>query len=727
MRIGIILHPYGEKQPGGLPRIISGWAEALLSVDQENEYIIFLKEKPKELPKLPGKNWRVEVLGPGRFWLDRLKDASQADTYLFNTPVLPFFWRPPRAVVIALDYPYKYLPAGSLTVWLKRKFISWYHKRSLRRADHIIAVSHSTKNDTVKFFDIDPDKISVVYHGYKKICDVPENNVHIPEKYFFFAGTMKERKNVLNIIKGYEEFYRAHPGAEERLLLCGKNEGEYYEKLLAYIHDHHLDDRVRFTGHLNESQLSFVYRRASALVFPSIIEGTGFPILEALSCGIPVITSNIFGPAELGGNGAALLINPYSFKEIGEAMARIVFEPGIREKLLSNAVTQLKQFSWENTGRETLEILKKSPLKFCFLLHNVKPHNGGGVLARQIISRLQGELKPSIQVLTAEKSNFPGEEIVFSRRWFLSLKRLWKMFREIRKADVVHAFDVFPYGFIATLFSIGSRAKVVITCNGTGSIRYLYMPFHFPLARFAYRHADVLVSISHFTRDEILKRVPGLTFQIIHPGIDLNMFRAPHEEYFEKIKRYEPYILSVGSIRFRKGYKWSIPAFHQTLKDFPDLKYVIIGKKYTDKEYTRLKKLVKDLNLEEKVFFIENVETDEELAAYYHRAKLFCLMSFNVGHDVEGFGIVFLEAAAAGIPVIGSKGCGAEDAMINGGNGLLVPEDDIAGFGKAIISILGDKNRYEKMSETSREFVKDFSWDKKIAQYLEVYRNLGRK
>ncbi|TSC66956.1 MAG: group 1 glycosyl transferase, partial [Parcubacteria group bacterium Gr01-1014_73] len=417
MKIGIILHPYGEQKPGGLPRIIFGWALALLSVDQKNEYIIFLKEKPVTPPDLPGKNWRMEILGQGSFWLERLRQKTLCDVYLFNTPVLPFFWWPPRSVVITLDYPYKYLKAKNLKERLFRQFIGWYHKRSLRRTDHIIAVSHSTKNDTVKFFGVSPDKISVVYHGFKKICELPEQAIVLPEKFFLFAGTMKERKNVLNIIKAYKLFVEKQPEVLERLVLGGKNEGEYYEMLRRFVVKNNLTDKVFFTGHLNENQLSFAYLRATALIFPSLVEGTGFPILEAMSCGVPAITSNIFGPAELGANGAAILINPHEPKEIAEAMEKITSSDVLRAALVEKSSEQLKLFSWDKTGRETLGILEKiTAPKICFLTHNVKTQNGGGVLARNIISRLKIVLPASVQILTAEASGFPDELPLFSKR-----------------------------------------------------------------------------------------------------------------------------------------------------------------------------------------------------------------------------------------------------------------------------------------------------------------------
>ena len=358
MKIGIIMYPYGERQPGGLPRIIFGWTQALLSVDRENEYLIFFKEPPKAAPALSGNNWSTFVLGTGRFWLDRLRSAPQADVYLFNTPVLPFFFKPRRSVVIALDYPYKYLKANGLRERLFRLFVSWYHGRSLRRADHIIAVSESTKRDTVRFFGIPPEKITVVYHGFTDICALPEEPLPLPEKFFFFAGTIKERKNVLNIVKSFELFRTEFPGAIHRLVLAGKNEGPYYEAVRAYIRERKLEEHTVFVGHLNERELSFVYRRAEALIFPSVVEGTGFPVLEAMNCGVPVITSNIFGPSELGGN-AALLVNPREPAEIAVAMERLAHDPNFRKERIRLGFEQVKHFDWKNTGTETLQVLKR--------------------------------------------------------------------------------------------------------------------------------------------------------------------------------------------------------------------------------------------------------------------------------------------------------------------------------------------------------------------------------
>ena len=360
MRIGIIMHPYGEKNPGGLPRIIFGWAKALLSTDHANDYLIFFKEEPKALPALPGDNWTPHVLGSGRFWLNRLKWFPEADVYLFNTPVLPFLWKPRRAVIIAQDYPYKYLKARNLSEYLSRSFISFYHGYSLRRADHIVAISESTKRDTMRFFNIPERKITVVYQGFTDVCALPETGVSLPEKFFFFAGTIKERKNVLSIVKAFTILRSRVPGCVHKLVIAGKAEGSYYEEICVYIKEHGMTNEIIFLGHLNENQLSYAYKRAEALVFPSLIEGAGLPVLEAMACGIPVITSNSFGPSELGGNGAAVLIDPRSPEDIASAMERIILDPSFRQERVRRGLEQSKRFSWNTTVRDMLSVLTRT-------------------------------------------------------------------------------------------------------------------------------------------------------------------------------------------------------------------------------------------------------------------------------------------------------------------------------------------------------------------------------
>lgn len=356
MKIGVVLHPYDEDKPAGLARGILGFTRGMIGTDTDNDYILFVKKQPRVMPDLPGQRWRLAVLGTGLLWLRRLRQAPQADVYLFNTPVLPLFWKPRRAAVLAWDYGYLVSPPDSLRDAVRKRLVYWYHWWSFRRADHVIAVSESTQRETMRLFGVPERKISVVHCGYKKICDASEAPVTLPEKFFLFVGVVKERKNVMNIVNGFALFHTAHPGYH--LVIGGNPAGEYADTVRARIAELGIGSTVHFLGHLNDGQLSYIYRRAVSLVFPSIVEGFGYPVLEAMDCGIPVITSNRSSLAEVGGD-AALLVDPHSAQAIAEAMTRIADEPGLREDMIQRGAAWKQNFSWDRAGKEIVAILSQ--------------------------------------------------------------------------------------------------------------------------------------------------------------------------------------------------------------------------------------------------------------------------------------------------------------------------------------------------------------------------------
>ena len=358
MKIGIVLHPYGEDQPAGLARTIFELTKGMLAVDSENEYVIFLKHKPRVMPELPGVNWKVYILGEGLMWLRRLKKGPVCDVTVFNTPVLPLFYKPKNAVVLALDFAYYYFPPAGFKARMLNWFTFWYHKRSLGRADSIVAISEATKKDMVHLFGIAPEKIHVVLCGFKDVCKITEKEIRLPEKFFLFVGVMKERKNVFNVVRAFAAISKKY--SEYMLVLGGRAEGAYVEEMKRYIREQGIESRVQFIGHLNDGELSYVYRRAYALVFASFIEGFGYPVLEAMACGTPVVTSQSTSLGEICQNNSALLVDPARVDEIAGAMERMITQPNLREELIRNGREQAKKFSWEKAGREMVEILNQA-------------------------------------------------------------------------------------------------------------------------------------------------------------------------------------------------------------------------------------------------------------------------------------------------------------------------------------------------------------------------------
>ena len=394
-------------------------------------------------------------------------------------------------------------------------------------------------------------------------------------------------------------------------------------------------------------------------------------------------------------------------------------------------------------------------MKVLFLTHNLRQDNGAGVFSHRLIEGLKKELDIEPVVFTSEE---------YPKLW----REIFKIRREIKKCDIVHALDGYPYGAVAYIASFGLRKKIIITAVGSGAIIYLYKPIYSFFVKRAYRAADKVIAISRFTKDEILKKMPNLAISVINHGVDYEKFqenglaRANESFHFSRspsvraqgttqsrpaalsaqggtvpaprakpvqrlVGSAQPYILGVGSLRWRKGYHRSIEAFAKVANVFPDLNYVIVGKKYDEAYYNRLKLEIRDLKLEGRVIILDNIDREEELIQLYKNAELFCLMAQTAHRDLEGFGLVFLEAAAAGLPVVGTKGSGVEDAVLDGKNGVLLDDPrDVNGCAEAVIKILKNKNLAPEMSKESLELARNSRWESKIAEYVSIYNNLNK-
>lgn len=375
------------------------------------------------------------------------------------------------------------------------------------------------------------------------------------------------------------------------------------------------------------------------------------------------------------------------------------------------------------------------------LTHNLKDDNGNGVLSLHVFRGLHNGLGAEVMALTTVGSGVPFEKSILYPNKLKLIAALPRIRRIIKDCDVVHALDAYPYGIVAGLAAYGLKKKIIVTAVGTGSIQLLYH-HHWPgtqLVKWSYRQAARITAISRFTRDSILRQMPELRIDVINPGVHYEAFAVKGGEEKDADARItvrgstgenygvddlRPYILSVGSIRWRKGYKVSLKAFALIHEQFPELKYVIVGKRYAEKYYEELLRIIRELHLEQSVVILDRVDTFEALRALYRNAELFCLLSQNFGHDVEGFGIVFLEAAAAGLPVVGSIENGIEDAVEDGINGFLVNCRDEKGFADKIMAIVGDRRLHAEMGKASLARAKVSSWDRRNAQYQELYRKL---
>ena len=375
-------------------------------------------------------------------------------------------------------------------------------------------------------------------------------------------------------------------------------------------------------------------------------------------------------------------------------------------------------------------------MRICYLNHDLKDNTGAGrfflSLYESLIHR-QPDMEST--VLTSEASGHKLDNPIIKSGKFGLLFSIPKIRNVLKKYDIIHALDGWPYGFIAVLASVGLNKKIIITAIGSGAVQPLYNPFLKPLIKWAYRRADKVVAISRNTKKEIQKFLPNLEIEVINHGVNYEKFQNESADIPQNIKNLKPYILSVGVLKERKGYEYSIKAFLKIAQKYPNLNYVIFGWDYTasNAAYSRLKKIVSDLNLSDRVIFAAYDQqkgfgrksvSNEELIGLYKNAELFLLLPQDVNKDIEGFGLVFLEAASCGLPVVSSLGTSAEDAVSDGRNGILVNSKNTDEAGEAISRILSDKELRAKFSDESIKFAKEMSWDKAAESYQKVYNQI---
>lgn len=358
MTIGLVA-PYNQNKPAGFERTTLGILQSALTADKENSFVIYTK-KGSGLRQLLADFSRAQVieLAFGRLWKDiGLFFARKSEVYIFIGQPVPFFFVPKKYAVVVYDFAYRRLPVSTLAGKLTRAVMDWLTRISFRRAQKVIGISQATIDDAVLLYGLDPKKGAVMYPGFFDVSQATSERISIPEKYFLCVGTVKKRKNTLRVVESYAAFKNNHPAY--KLVIAGKydQENEYAKKMFEFIRRHNLNNDVIILGHVRDEQVAYLYQNAFALVFPSLLEGFGYPILEAMSGAVPVITSNSSSLAEVAGQ-AAILVNPENTAEIELAMNKLAEDSCFREEIIKKGKERVKLFSWERTGRIFLETVK---------------------------------------------------------------------------------------------------------------------------------------------------------------------------------------------------------------------------------------------------------------------------------------------------------------------------------------------------------------------------------
>ncbi|HEX3246752.1 MAG TPA: glycosyltransferase family 4 protein [Chloroflexota bacterium] len=363
-----------------------------------------------------------------------------------------------------------------------------------------------------------------------------------------------------------------------------------------------------------------------------------------------------------------------------------------------------------------------SNLRLLWLCSDLESSNGWGSYARGLAESLIAR-GVNLRILVSRHqtdSSLDGAEVIPCLTSPLApmdrpTALVWNAYQMARwrgDSDLIHAI-VEPY-------ALGARtpgaAGHIITLHGT----YAVAPFREGmLTRWAFaralRTARKVVCVSQYTRSRLLEKIDLPDVCVIPNGAKLPQDVTPAPR-----SRSAPLLLGVGAVKRRKGYHVTIEAVSQLKDEFPSLKYAIVGDT-SDRRYVEsLRRQIGDLHLEQQVT-LEGRLDDAELRALYREASIFVLTPVNTGVAFEGFGLTYLEAGAYSLPVIGSLGCGAEDAIIDGETGYLVPQESPEQIAALIRSLLLDPGLAESLGARGQEHARSFAWDHVAESYLDVY------
>ncbi len=334
---------------------------------QHPEYhFIFFFDRPYEKEYLFSDNITPVVLSPPArhpflwyIWFEwaipKALKKYEVDVFL-STDGYGSLRAPVPTVLVMHDLAFEHFPEQ--IPFLPCRFLQYFAPKYAQKAQHIATVSHYSKQDLVKRYGISPSKITVTPNAASNVFQPiasPKRKAEIQvqyaqgEEYFLFVGAIHPRKNLSKLLAAFDSF-KKRTGASTKFLIAGRKAWNSHEALNTY-ETMVFQEEVVFLGRLDLSVLIEVIGSALALTFPSVFEGFGLPVLEAMHCDVPVITSNVSSMPEVAGE-AALLVNPFEVESIVGALCKIHEQAEIKQQLIEKGRLQRLKFSWQNSADE---------------------------------------------------------------------------------------------------------------------------------------------------------------------------------------------------------------------------------------------------------------------------------------------------------------------------------------------------------------------------------------
>jgi glycosyltransferase involved in cell wall biosynthesis len=375
MKIGIEAQRIFRKKKHGMDMVALELIKNLQIIDKENEYFIFVKPDEGNSVIKETLNFKIIELdgGPYPTWeqiaLPKAAKKYGCDLLHCTSNTAPFFTDIP---LITILHDIIYMESSCFSILNSsastyQKFGNIYRKlivpHIVKKSKKVITVSNFEKNRISEFFGLKDDyKLGAIYNGvsehFKAVTNKEEikrvkEKYNLPAKYFFFLGNTDPKKNTKRVLKAFSDYLK-QTDSNHKLVMLDYDTIEL-SKLLIEINDTELIHDIILTGYVVNTDLPAIYSQCDIFLYPSIRESFGIPMLEAMSCNVPVITSNTSSMPEVSG-GAAHIVNPYNSEEITQGLIEIMNNETYRKSISRKGLEHSKQFSWLNMAKEYLKL-----------------------------------------------------------------------------------------------------------------------------------------------------------------------------------------------------------------------------------------------------------------------------------------------------------------------------------------------------------------------------------
>ena len=375
MKIGIEGQRLFRKKKHGMDMVALELIKNLQDLDHVNEYYIFVKPDEDHSVLKETANFKIIELNGGpyptweQFALPKAAKQYGCDILHCTSNTAPFFTDIPLITIlhdiIYMESSYLKILTSSASAY--QKFGNIYRKlvvpRVVKKSKKVVTVSHFEKNRIGDFFGIKgSNKLEAIYNGvsehFKEITNKDELHrvkakYNLPDKYFFFLGNTDPKKNTKGTLKAFSDFLK-QTKSNYKLVMLDYDKTEL-TKLLNDINDVDLINHIVLTGYVINTDLPAIYSQCDVFLYPSLRESFGIPMLEAMSCNVPVITSNTSSMPEIA-EDAAHIINPFNPEEITQGLIEIINNETYRTTLCEKGLQRSKQFSWKNMAKEYLHL-----------------------------------------------------------------------------------------------------------------------------------------------------------------------------------------------------------------------------------------------------------------------------------------------------------------------------------------------------------------------------------